>query len=274
MMEIAVKPVTPVEQLVAEIASRRGARHLLLLCDFDGTLCPFFADPRAVALTGSMARILGALASRPDCTLGVISGRRLQDVRDRVTVPGELYIAGFHGLEIHTPGDAFLHPDASAAAATMHDVAEAVKPHLAELPGVFVEDKDLSIVLHYREAEPSVRVVAQSVFLDAARAYVDAGRLRLMPGACVLELLPATSWHKGSALEWIRERVERLHGATFTVYVGDDVTDEDAFEAVGLCGMTIGASERVTSAEFRVDGPGDVERLLHSLNGQADNRRA
>jgi len=272
-MELALKPVTPVAQLAEEIAARRGARHMLLLCDFDGTLCPFFADPRAVALTDSMARVLGSLASRPDGSLGVISGRRLQDVRDRVTVPGELYIAGFHGLEIHTPGEAFLHPDASAAAATMHDVAAAVKPQFADLPGVFVEDKDLSIVLHYREADPSVRVVAQSVFLDAARAHVDAGRLRLMPGACVLELLPATDWHKGSALEWIRVRVERLHGPTFTIYIGDDVTDEDAFQAVGLHGMTIGASERVTSAEFRVDGPGDVERLLNSLDAPENNRR-
>ena len=94
-----------------------------------------------------------------------------------------------------------------------------------------------------------------------------------MPGACVLELLPATDWHKGSALEWIRVRVERLHGPTFTIYIGDDVTDEDAFQAVGLHGMTIGASERVTSAEFRVDGPGDVERLLHSLDAPENNRR-
>ena len=132
---------------------------------------------------------------------------------------------------------------------------------------MFVEDKDLSIVaaLPRGRAAPSASWRSR-VFLDAARAHVDAGRLRLMPGACMLELLPATSWHKGSALEWIRERVERLHGPTFTVYIGDDVTDEDAFEAVGLHGMTIGASERVTlRAEFqRRRSRTSVERLLHS----------
>jgi alpha,alpha-trehalase len=269
----SAKAVTPFEELGADIVTRRGDRHLLLLCDFDGTLCPFFADPRAVTLTDSMQRVLASLASRPDCSLGVISGRRLQDVRDRVPVAGELYIAGFHGLEIHTPGETFVHPDASSGATAMHAIAEAVRPRLADMPGVFVEDKDLAVVLHFRDARPAARVVAQSLFLDAARPEVDAGRLRLMPGACVLELLPATKWHKGSALEWIRERVERLHGATFTIYIGDDVTDEDAFQAVGLHGMTIGASERVTSAEFRVDGPGDVERLLHWLNAPENNRR-
>jgi trehalose-phosphatase len=266
--------VDAVDDLAADIAARRGGRHLLLLCDFDGTLTPFNPDPRAVGLGETMARVLGSLASRPDCTLGVISGRRLQDVRDRVTVPGELYIAGFHGLEIHAPGEAFLHPDASGAAASLHQIAGSVRPRVAHLPGVFIEDKDLSIALHYREAEPAVRVVAQSVFMDAARAGIDAGRLRLLPGACVVELLPATGWHKGHALEWIRQRIQRLHGPTFTIYIGDDVTDEDAFRAVGSDGITIGASERVSGAEFHVDGPADVERLLHSLDGPENHRRA
>jgi trehalose-phosphatase len=266
MIPTAAKPVTPLDRITAEIAARRDGRHLLLLCDFDGTLTPFDPDPRAVRLSGEMALVLGSIASRPDCSVGVISGRRLQDVRDRVTVPGELYIAGFHGLEIHAPGETFLHPDASVAAGTVHAIGEAVRPHLAGLRGVFTEDKDLSIVLHYRAAEPAARIVAQSVFMDAARAAIDAGRVRVLPGAGMVELLPAIPWHKGSALEWIRERIERVHGSTFTIYLGDDVTDEDAFRAVGEHGMTIGASERVTAAEFRVDGPRDVERLLHELS--------
>jgi alpha,alpha-trehalase len=270
-----------VDDLAATICARRTGRHLLLLCDFDGTLSPFNPDPRAVVLGDGVARVLGLLASRADCSLGVISGRRLQDVRDRVTVPGDLYITGFHGLEIHTPGETFLHPEASAAAATMHAIAAAVRPRLADLPGVFLEDKDLSIALHYREAEPAVRVVAQSVFLDAARADVDAGRLRLLPGACVIELLPKIAWHKGSALEWIRERVQRLFGPTFTVYIGDDLTDEDAFHAVGADGIAIAASDRVSGAHVHVDGPADVARLLHQVSAReveskdvsADHRR-
>jgi alpha,alpha-trehalase len=253
------------ESIAAEIATRRAGRHLLLLCDFDGTLTPFNPDPRAVRLDERVARVLGSLASRPDCTVGIISGRRLQDVRDRVTVTGELYLAGFHGLEIHAPGETFVHPDASASADTMRAIAAAVRREVALLPGVFIEDKDLSIALHYREAEPDVAATAKSRFLEAARADLAADRVRLLPGACVMELLPATRWHKGNALEWIRERIERIHGSTFTVYVGDDVTDEDAFLAVGPGGMSIGASDRVTGAEFHVDGPSAVERILQDL---------
>ena len=251
--------------IAAEITARRAGRHLLLLCDFDGTLTPFNPDPRAVRLDEGVARLLGTLASRPDCTIGIITGRRLQDVRDRVSVTGELYVAGFHGLEIHAPGETFVHPDASAAAGTMRAIAAAMRRELALLPGVFIEDKDLSIALHYREAEPDVAATAKSRFLDAARADLAANRVRLLPGACVMELLPSTPWHKGNALEWIRERTERIHGPTFTVYVGDDVTDEDAFLAVGPGGMSIGASDRVTGAEFQVDGPEAVERVLRDL---------
>jgi alpha,alpha-trehalase len=219
-------------------------------------------------------RLLAGLALKPQSTVGIISGRRLPDLEKRLKVRGEVYVAGFHGLEIHTPGEIFMHPEAAAATTTMRAIAEAMRSHLPKLAGVFIEDKVFSIALHYREAAPAVRVVAQSCFMDAAREYVDSGRIRVLPGACVVELLPGVSWHKGSALQWIRERVERVHGPTFTVYVGDDVTDEDAFRAVGPEGMTISASDRASGAEFSVNGPEGVKRLLHSLDGPEDNGRA
>jgi len=262
------------EVAVSELARRRAGRHLLLLFDFDGTLTPFQPNPESVYLEDEVRALLAGLALKPDSTVGIISGRRLPDLEKRLKIPGEVYVAGFHGLEIHAPGETFMHPDAAAATATMRGIAESMRAHLTTLPGVFIEDKVFSIALHYREVEPAVRLVAQSRFMDIAREHVDSGRLRVLPGACVIELLPGASWHKGSALQWIRERIERVHGPTFTVYVGDDVTDEDAFRAVGPHGMTISASDRAAGAEFAVNGPAAVKRLLHSLDGPADNRRA
>ena len=266
-----------VDDAVAELARRRAGRHLLLLFDFDGTLCRFNSDPDAVHPEPRIVALLGSLASTPNASVGVISGRRLPDLRKRLTIPGEVYMAGFHGLEIQSPYETFMHPEAAAATVTMRAIVEHMRPSLAMFPGVFIEDKVFSIALHFREATPAVRVAAQSCFIEAARDDIAAGRLRVLPGACVVELLPGAAWHKGSALHWIRERIERLHGPTFTVYVGDDVTDEDAFEAVGAEGMTISASERATGAQFSVNGPEGVERLLHSLDGpdkNVNNRRA
>jgi len=82
----------------AELRRRRAGRHQLLLFDFDGTLAPFNTDPTAVYLAPDVAHLLGSLASRPEITVGIISGRRLADLQRRVSVPGDTYLAGFHGL--------------------------------------------------------------------------------------------------------------------------------------------------------------------------------
>jgi len=255
-----------VSTVFSALADRRDGRHLLLLLDFDGTLCPFDPDPDNVHLTGTVRTFLGSLARKPASTVGIISGRRLPDLHKRARVAPEIYLAGFHGLEIEAPGEAFIHPEAAAATPLVRAIAMEMHPYLPSLPGVFNEDKVFSIALHYREAMAPVSAAAQERFLDCARADLTAGRLRLQPGACVLELLPGVAWNKGRALEWIRQRVEQLSGPTFSVYVGDDVTDEDAFRAVGPHGMTIAASDRASGAEFRVDGPDEVERLLRLLD--------
>jgi trehalose 6-phosphate phosphatase len=260
--------------VAASIRAARGDRHLLLLLDFDGTLCGFHPDPAAVVVPDRTQRALDQLAARSDVTVGVISGRRLHDVRSRLGARADIYVAGFHGLEIAGRDEAYFHPEAAAAATTVRAIIETMRPALRGLPGVFIEDKDLSIALHYRDATPAVGVVAQRAFLDAAREDLDAGRLRVLPGDCVVELLPAASWHKGRALEWIRERAEARHGPVFTVYVGDDVTDEDAFRAIGDAGLAVAASDRVRHARVRIDGPDGVERLLDCLDAPADHRRA
>lgn len=258
------------EVAAAEIATRRAGRHLLLLFDFDGTLAPFAARPDGVRLPQEVASCLHALAASRATTVGVISGRRLADLERLVELSADSYLAGSHGMEIRTAGETFVHPDAAAARGTVRSVAAALEPALADCPGVFIENKGFAIALHFREAAAGVRAAAIARFTNVAQVDLDAGRLRLLPGSCVLELLPRTPWHKGSALEWIRERVVRAHGPTFTVYAGDDVTDVDALHAVGADGIGIAASERAIGAEFSVDGPEDVARLLHSLRRRHD----
>jgi trehalose-phosphatase len=261
--------VTSPESVAAEIVRERDGHHLLLLCDFDGTLCEFRPDPTAVYLDDDRRALLAALAACDGCTVGVVSGRRLADVRSRVGDIGTAYFAGFHGLEITgTDEESFLHPDASGAVEAMQAIARRIAPDVRRLSGVFIEDKGLSIAIHYRDAEPAQQVVAQSIFVDAARPEIDAGRLRLLPGSYVVELLPQTSWNKGGAVRWIRERVAARHGAAFTVYIGDDVTDEDAFTAVREgAGLAVAASTRVTGGQRLLDGPPEVARLLAALSG-------
>src|SRR6476620_2667888 len=119
----------------AELRKRRDGRHQLLLFDFDGTLAPFDPDPDAVYLAPDVAQMLASLATRRDTTVGIISGRRLADLQTRLSIPGDVYLAGFHGLEIHAPGETFMHPGAATAESTMQTIAAAMQPNLADLPG-------------------------------------------------------------------------------------------------------------------------------------------
>lgn len=255
--------------IAGEILRRRGRSHLLLLSDFDGTLCEFNPDPEAVTLNETRRALLASLSARACCTVGLVTGRRLDDVRTRAGEIGDVYIAGFHGLEIDSPQASFVHPDASTASSAMKAIAGRVAPAIRRLRGVFIEDKGLSIALHYRDAEPAHHVVAQSIFVDAARADLEAGVLRLLPGSCVVELMPETSWNKGSAVEWIVDRVQQEEGGpVFPVYIGDDVTDAPALAAVRARGVAIAASPRVTGGEYSVDGPADVELLLSALDAE------
>ncbi len=254
----------PVEEVARIVVERQSGRHLLLLCDFDGTLCEFDPDPRAVYLPAARCELLNALAAR-GVSVGIVSGRRLADLRSRIDNTNAAYLAGFHGLEITSPSGSFTHPDVVDAQTLVHDIARAIAPGVARLPGVFIEDKEFSISLHYREATPAAQVVAQSLLTTAARPDVDAGRLRLLPGACVIELLPNVTWHKGTAVKWLRDEAQRVHRNVALVYVGDDVTDEDAFAVLEPGDTGIGSSERVSLAEFGVNGPSGVEAFLRAL---------
>jgi len=250
------------EGTLAEDVRRRAAgRHLVVLLDFDGTLCEFEPDPRAVVLPAALRDVIIGLQRR--ATVGIVSGRRLHDVRERVGIDG-VVVAGLHGLEIEGLGDRFVHPDLEKARAAVAEVSEELSAIATGLPGAFVEDKGASVALHFREADLESQRIAVEAFGVAAAPLIERGLLRLMRGSCVLELLPNIDWNKGHAVQWILDRVERQRGSVFAVYIGDDVTDQDAIAAVEGDGLAIAASDRVT-AHVRIDGPPAVERLLRAL---------
>jgi alpha,alpha-trehalase len=250
------------ERRLADTARRLAhGRRLLVLLDFDGTLAEFKADPDDVYLSESRRGILRQLQRR--AVVGVISGRRLEDVRARCGVDG-LIVAGLHGVEIEAFGERFVHPEVDAAGVAIAAVRSALRQATADLPGVFVEDKGASVALHFREADAVGQRNAVETFEAAAKPHVDAGRLRVMRGSCVLELLPNVDWNKGHATRWIADHFRQHEGDGFVIYIGDDVTDQDAFRAVESDGMPIAASDRV-SAPYTLDGPVAVERFLAAL---------
>jgi trehalose-phosphatase len=252
-------------QLAHEVHRRRGTRHLVVLCDFDGTLCEFDPDPAAVWLPERMRAALERIASGGAATVGLVSGRRLRDIRLRGHLACDAYYAGLHGLEIEGPGARFVHPAFANGHDVIREIGGRLETELRALPGVFVEDKDVSFVAHYRSASAEVQKRVPELFDRVAGPYIDAGVVRIMHGSCARELMPAIDWDKGSAVDWICDHIERRHGSAWPLYVGDDVTDEDAFSVVRHRGLAVAASDRVEGADVRIDGPRDVELLLNAL---------
>jgi trehalose-phosphatase len=236
-----------------------------VLCDFDGTLAEFDPDPHAVWLPPSIREALNGIAEARDATVGLVSGRRLADIRSRAELGNHAFYAGFHGLEIEGEGMKFVHPDVHASRDLIQSLVAGIGRDVQGLGGVFVENKDLSLVVHFRAATTDVQLRVREIIERHAQPHVEAGRLRVMRGSCARELMPLVRWNKGTAVAWICDRVERRHGPTWPLYVGDDLTDEDAFKVVKGRGLGVAASDRVTAADVKVDGPAGVEMLLSAL---------
>jgi trehalose 6-phosphate phosphatase len=134
------------------------------------------------------------------------------------------------------------------------------------LPGVVIEDKGLAVVLHVRGASRSDRRHALTRFNALAEPFLSGGVLRVQPGDETTELLPNIDWAKGDSVRTIIRHLEcRQKQPVWPVYIGDDVTDEDAFEEIGDSGLTIGVSNRVTGASLRVGDPASVETFLRAV---------
>ncbi len=255
-------------ELARRIVSAAAGRTVLLLSDFDGTLCEFEPIPETVRLKPSRRAALEALAAIPRASIGLVSGRRLADLRERAGLVTDAWLAGLHGLEIEGFGFKFCHPRVDEARGLIGLLARSLRAQVADLPGVLIEDKGYSMSLHVRQAHPDDKIQADAIFLRMALPHIDDGTLRLMPGSNVSELLPNIPWAKGDAVHWICETERDRRGANrpppCVVYLGDDFTDEDAFTVVGTATSII-VGPRPSVVEMRLPDPDAVEVFLAEL---------
>lgn len=248
---------------VARTARERGS--LLLLLDFDGTLTPIVSSPRAARLAPATQQALETLAERPGTGLAIVSGRDLADLRERAPVSGAIH-AGCHGLSVAGRGIEFSHPDALACRELLREAARELTGVLAPLPGVEVEPKELGVAVHYRRARPSDLT---EVFFQVERVREQhQDRLVTRPGKKVVELVPDVPWNKGECALWLRDQwAQRTSREPMTVYLGDDLSDEDAFHALRGKGLTVrvGSGPRSSAAARWVTDTQAVQRFLTAL---------
>lgn len=250
--------------VIRAIAERPDGTRLLFLSDYDGTLAAFDADPTIPRPTPQTAELLCKLAARTDLSFGIVSGRRISDLRTRTQLPSRVYLAGLHGMEIEVGARRWQHPDLEAARQSVRSLYERLD-EVRHVPGLVLEDKHASVAVHVRGVAAEKRAEALALADACADEWVSDGRLRRLVGNMVVEYLPNVAAHKGEATSWIVQDVhERCNQPVWTVFVGDDVTDEDAFKAIDA-GIGVLVGSRATHASHRVADINDVCSLLDWL---------
>lgn len=220
----------------------------MLALDFDGTLAPIVSQPDQAALPDSTRHLLQALALRYPCV--VVSGRARSDVKSRLAGISLVEIIGNHGSEPWI--------DLQPLRAWTAYVLPLLRQLMSEIPGVEVEDKGVSISVHYRRAFRRQQAIHE---VYAAAVELRAGAI--IPGKYVINVLPPDALHKGQGLL----RALDAFGCSHALFLGDDATDEPAFALAKekrVLGIRVGHRPE-SAAELYLKKQGEVDSLLRRI---------
>jgi len=255
------------EPLTAALRELAVKPQLLVALDFDGTLSPEVDDPAMARALPEAREAVLRLAATPATRVVLVSGRSIESLIEVTEqLPETVYLVGSHGVEVRLDSGIEFVPLGAreqAVLATLHALLEAVA---AAHHGIWVEPKPAGFALHTRLATSEDSRIARGNALAEVEAKLGEHQLVIRDGRTTLEfaLRGAT---KGDSIEHLR----RLTGADGVFFAGDDVTDEDAFAALGPGDLGLKSGAGSTLASHRVTGPAEVAAVLHRL---ADLREA
>ncbi len=245
-----------------------GAGRVGLFSDFDGTLTPLFDDPRDTTLAPSMRNALNELSRKMEF-VAVVSGRGVAFLRETVGLDGVTYV-GNHGLEEWKTGGDRQEFQTQVADGLLEYVAERVAG--IGIAGLYVENKGLSLAIHYRNAaDPEAARLAVWRMLNVLSAEHS---LDIREGKMVLDVATGAGVNKGAAVI----RLAREFELTGAISLGDDVTDCDAFDALheliregSVKGAAVAVVDKETpeavlrKADYRLAGYDEAEEFLRWL---------
>lgn len=232
--------------------------------DYDGTLTPIVKKPEDAVLSDKMREVLEELAER--FTVSVVTGRDKEDVEKLVGLKDIVY-SGSHGYVISGPGGLSMeHEQSEQIISLMDEVEEELKLAMKNMDkGFKLDRKRYAIALHYRNAEQKN---VQGLFDLVDQMLTRFDKLKTGEGKKVVELKPDIDWHKGKAVLWILEALGLdKRNDILPIYIGDDITDEDAFEALKELGIGILVEDRGqdTAAAFHLKDVYQVRRFFEQI---------
>lgn len=246
-----------------EKISRRAAdKRIAVFLDYDGTLSPIADSPDLAVMQEDMRETVTGLSRH--CPVGIISGRDLKDVRDKVKIDSVVY-AGSHGFDIAGPKGLQVENTVGEKFLPVLDKAEKeLSRKLDSIRGILVERKKFAVAIHYRLVDPEKVEGIEKVVDEVSAGHPE---LRKAYGKKIFELQPHVDWHKGKALFALLRALNLDGEDLLPFYIGDDVTDEDAFRALKDRGIGIVVRDRPheTAAEYSLKNSEEVREFLLRL---------
>ncbi|WP_297601874.1 trehalose-phosphatase [Mycobacterium sp.] len=256
-----------------QFAQRLDSRQPAVFLDYDGTLTPIVDRPQDAVISDSMRDAVRRLAERT--TVCVVSGRDRPVIDQWMGIDG-LVVAGSHGFDIGGHRDGTVRHDAvTGIEDLLSTVTDRLNAEVGSIAGAVIEPKRFSVAVHYRLVTPTQRPSVTAVVDTLLDEYPD--QLKVTPGKMVYEIQPKVDWDKGKAVQYLR-RALGVEGKEFVaLYLGDDITDEDAFTALKESDNAPGIgvivadlrdpeqADRATAADFVLESTAEVQQFLNAL---------
>ena len=250
---------TPLEQALAELSVHPG---VLVALDFDGTLAPLQDDPENSRMLPESREAVDALTDIDGVRISLVTGRAIENIM-RVAEPHpDWFLVGSHGIEVVAPEErgSYQTPQLvpEGLIAGFHQIVR-------DIPGPRIEVKPFGLAIHTRGLDAPVAAAAEAAARRVCDEWPD--RLVMRSGHGILECA-VSDRTKGDGLRSLWEILD-IHA---TLFIGDDVTDEDGFAALGSGDIGIKVGEGVTTASHRVADPHEVIRVLWTLHERLASR--
>jgi len=237
---------------------------LYLFLDYDGTICPIAETPDKAVIPEEARQLLKGLAGIDSLIVAIISGRALEDIQKRVGVEGIVYV-GNHGMEMSGPKVYFQSMVPPEFGEVLKKIKTALEEKLSGFSGVYLEDKGISLSIHYRQAKDEDAPKVKEILEGQLREYLFDEKVNILSGKMVHEVRPAVEWDKGKIALWLlaRQRLSLKGKNILPVFLGDDVTDEDAFKALKNIGITVFVGDPgFSSASYYLNNTEEVAEFL------------
>ncbi|KAI4363657.1 hypothetical protein MLD38_019847 [Melastoma candidum] len=257
-------------------------KKIVVFLDYDGTLSPIVDNPDRAFMTRKMREAVKQVSKY--FPTAIISGRSTDKVKEFVRLQN-LYYAGSHGMDIMAPkesvsswnshahltldrkGNEVLFQPAKKFLPMIQEMIARIQKEIVKIQGARVEDNKFCVSVHYRQVKEEDLEMLEQKVVSVLQDYPD---FRITRGKMVIEIRPSIEWNKGSALEYLLETLGLKDSSdVLPLYIGDDRTDEDAFEVIRKRGqgypIIVSSIPKETRALHSLRDPSQVLAFLERL---------